>query len=294
MMPQRLKIECVDKRGLTQQAMKAAVKARARAGADQINPVCVFDLFEKLSVAVRFAEINIEGMYSGNDPECIILSSMRPLPRRVFTCGHELGHHEFGHGTTVDEMKEEAAALKDDSPDEFLVNAFSSFLLMPTIGLRGAFARRGTSMHTASPAEMFAIANNFGVGYATLVTHLAYGVQEIAGGHARELLRSTPKSIRRSLLGDDSSSPLVIVDSSWTGKPVDVETGTSLLLPSGSATDGSVLHHVGSCPSGEIYEAVRTGVGRISLGTELEHFVRVSRKNYVGLARYRHMEDDDV
>lgn len=294
MMPQRMTTECIDKRGLSQRAMKAAVKVRSRAGIDQISPICVFDLCEKLGVTVRFTDINMEGMYSGGEPARIFVSSQRPLARRVFTCGHELGHHEFGHGTTIDEMKEEAAVLRDESPDEFLVNAFSSFLLMPTIGLRGAFARRSATMHTASPEQMFAIANNFGVGYATLVTHLAYGVQEIAGGRARELLRSSPKSIRKSLLDDDNSAPLVIVDASWTGKPVDVEVGTSLLLPAGSSAGGSALRRAGSCSAGEIYEAVHPGIGRVSVGAGPEHFVRVSSKNYAGLARYRHMEDDDV
>ena len=274
--------------------MKAAVKTRARAGVDQMSPVCIFDLCEKLGVTVRFTDINMEGMYSGGEPPRIFVSSQRPLARRVFTCGHELGHHEFGHGTTIDEMKEEATALRDENPDEFLVNAFSSFVLMPIIGLRGAFARRGADMHTATPAQILAVANNFGVGYATLITHLAYGVQEIAGGRARELLRSTPKSIRQSLLGDDSSEPLVIVDACWSGKPIDVEVGTSILLPAGSVVEGNVLRRAGSCGAGDIYEAVRPGLGRVSLAPEGEHFVRVTRKGYAGLARYRHMEEDDV
>src|SRR5262249_11111812 len=88
----------------------------------------------------------------------------------------------------VDEMQEEAAALRDENPDEFLVNPFSTCVLMPIVGSRGASARRGTDMHTATPAQMLAVANNFGVGYTTLVTHLAYGVQEIGGSRARELL----------------------------------------------------------------------------------------------------------
>jgi Zn-dependent peptidase ImmA (M78 family) len=294
MMPQRKDIHSIDRRNLTQKAMKAAVKTRARAGVDQMSPVCVFDLCEKLGVTVRFTDINMEGMYSGGEPPRIFVSSQRPLARRVFTCGHELGHHEFGHGATIDEMKEEAAAFKDENPDEFLVNAFSSFVLMPIIGLRGAFARRGTDVHTATPAQILAVANNFGVGYATLITHLAYGVQEIAGGRARELLRSTPKSIRRSLLGDDSSEPLVIVEACWSAKPIDVEVGTSILLPEGSAVEGNVLRPAGSCGTGDIYEAVRPGLGRVSLAPGSEHFVRVTHKGYSGLGRYRHMEDDDV
>ncbi len=294
MIPQRISIDCLDKRGLTQRAMRAAVKARLRAGVDQINPLCIFDMCEKLGVPVRFTDINMEGMYKAGDVPRIFVSSQRPLPRRVFTCGHELGHHEFEHGATIDEMKEEAAALRDEDPDEFLVNAFSSFVLMPIIGLRGAFARRGTDMHTATPAQMFAIANNFGVGYATLVNHLAYGVQEMPAGRARELLRSTPKAIRNRLLCDDSSNPLALVDKSWVAKPIDVEVGTTLLLPPGTSIEGDRLIQAGSCAAGDIHDAVRSGIGRIVLGPGRAHFLRVAPKAYSGLARYRHMEDDDV
>jgi Zn-dependent peptidase ImmA (M78 family) len=293
MMPQRKSVG-IDRRGLTQKAMKAAVKTRARAGVDQMNPICIFDLCEKLGVTVRFTDINMEGMYSGGELARIFVSSQRPLARRVFTCGHELGHHEFGHGATIDEIREEAAALRDENPDEFLVNAFSSFVLLPIIGLLGAFARRGIDLQTATPAQILAIANNFGVGYATLITHLAYGAQEMSGGRARELLRSTPKSIRRSLLGDNGSEPLVIVDACWSGKPIDVEVATSILLPAGSTVEGNVLRGAGSCGAGHICEAVRPGLGRVSLGPGNELFVRVMRKGYAGLARYRHMEDDDV
>jgi len=294
MVPQLKAIPCIDKRALAQKAMKAAVKTRTRAGLDQFSPVCIFDLCQKLDVTVRFTDINMEGMYSGSDPQCIFVSSLRPLARRVFTCGHELGHHEFGHGTTVDEMKDETAALKDENPDEFLVNAFSSFLLMPIIGVRGAFSRRGTEMHTADASQMFAVACNFGVGYATLVNHLAYGVQEISGGHARTLLRASPKSIRKSLLGDDSADPLMVVDDSWVGKPIDVEVGTAILLPAGTVVEGKVLETAGTCDAGCIFKAVHSGLGRVSIATGKEHFVRVMPKAYAGLARYRHLEDDDV
>ena len=294
MIPQLKSAAYVDKRALTRMAMKAAIKTRARAGLDQTSPTCIFDLSEKLGVPVRFTDINMEGMYSGGDEPRIFVSSQRPLARRIFTCGHELGHHEFGHGTTIDEMKEEAVALKDGNPEEFLVNAFSSFVLMPIIGLRGAFARRGVDMHAADPVQFFAVASNFGVGYATLITHLAYGVQEIAQGRARELLRSTPKSIRKSLLSDDTVDPLLIVDSFWLAKPVDAEVGTSILLPAGSSAEGDILRPAGACAAGDIYKAARPGLGRVSLGAGNEHFVRISKKGYAGLARYRHMEDDDV
>ena len=284
----------IDRRSLTKQALQAAVRVRGKAGLDQINPICIFDVCEKLSVMVRFTDINMEGMYDRSSRPRIHLSSLRPLPRRVFTCGHELGHHEFGHGSTIDEMKEDADTLQTDDPDEFLVNAFSAFMLMPIVGLRGAFARRQSAMAATDDITMFGVACNFGVGYATLVSHLAYGIGEIPSVRAKQLLKSSPKSIKRKLLGADVPGPLVIADRHWSARAVDVEVNTTLLVPTGAKVEGNVLQAAGSCPSGSLFKAVRPGIGRIQLVEGNIQFVRVAPKNYVGLARYRHLEDDDV
>ncbi len=224
----------IDRRSLTKQALQAAIRVRSKAGLDQMNPICIFDTCEKLGITVRFTDINMEGMYDRSSRPRIHLSSLRPLPRRVFTCGHELGHHEFGHGSTIDEMKEDAEAFQSEDPDEFLVNAFSAFMLMPIVGLRGAFARRHSPMATADDVVMFSVASNFGVGYATLVSHLAYGIGEIPSAHAKQLLKSNPKSIKRKLLGADVPGPLVVADQHWSARAVDVEVNTTLLVPTGA------------------------------------------------------------
>jgi Zn-dependent peptidase ImmA (M78 family) len=285
----------MESRALTQSAMRTAVRARTKAGFDLVSPICVFDLAERLGVTVRFTDINMEGMYDRVPKPRIYVSSLRPLPRRVFTCGHELGHHEYGHGSTIDEMKEEVEALRDENPDEFLVNAFSAFTLMPIVGLRGAFARRGCVAARADEMEMFAVASNFGVGYATLISHLAYGVGEIPTTRARQLLKASPKSIRQRLLGDGRADPLVLVDRAWVARAIDAEVETTILLPAGAEVEAAVLRHVGDCDVGRIFEAVSPGIGRVRWGGEADSaFIRISRKNYVGLARYRHLEDDDV
>ncbi len=285
----------MDKRALTQTAIRASIKARTKAGLDLMSPICVFDLCERLGVIVRFTDINMEGMYDRTPKPRIHLSSLRPLPRRVFTCGHELGHHEFGHGSTIDEMQEEAEALKADSPDEFLVNSFSAFTLMPIIGLRGAFARRGCAAATADELQMFAVACNFGVGYATLISHLAYGVGEISIARARQLLKASPKSIRCRLIGDAGADPLVLVDTHWVMRAIDAEMKTTILLPHDARVDASMLAATGECDEGLLFTATSPGIGRVEWGQSGQSaFVRVSRQNYVGLARYRHLEDADV
>ena len=284
----------MDKRALTQTAMRASIKARTKAGLDLMNPICIFDLCERLGVIVRFTDINMEGMYDRTPKPRIHLSSLRPLARRVFTCGHELGHHEFGHGSTIDEMQEEADALKDDNPDEFLVNSFSAFTLMPLIGLRGAFARRRCTAAPADELQMFAVACNFGVGYATLISHLAYGVGEISSTRARQLLKASPKSIRGRLIGDADAEALVLVDTQWVARAIDAEVKTTILLPHDARAEAAMLAPAGACDAGLLFTATSPGIGRVEWGDGQSAFVRVSRQNYVGLARYRHLEDDDV
>ena len=158
-----------NRRALATQAMQAAAATRAKAKLDQVGPICIYGLCETLGVAVRFNNINMEGMYQRGLPPRIHLSARRPLPRRAYNCAHELGHHVFGHGSSIDELREDAKAQPWEDPKEFLADTFAGFILMPIIGLRRAFSVRGWTPETATPAQMFTIACEFGVGYATLL-----------------------------------------------------------------------------------------------------------------------------
>ena len=125
-----------NRRALATQAMQAAVATRAKAKLDQVGPICIYGLCETLGVAVRFNNINMEGMYQRGVPPRIHLSARRPLPRRAYNCAHELGHHVFGHGSSIDELREDAKEQPWEDPKEFLADTFAGFLLMPIIGLR--------------------------------------------------------------------------------------------------------------------------------------------------------------
>lgn len=282
----------IERARLAGEALKAAVNARREAGLDQINPICVYDLAEKLGVPVRFTDINMEGIYTRLPKPCIQLSIERPPPRRAFTCGHELGHHVFGHGMTVDEAQDDSEMLGDDSPNEVLANAFSGFVLMPTVGLRGAFGRRGSAPATADELTYYAIASNFGVGYTTLIAHLRYALDQLPQKRAKDLAKASPKSIRKAILGADRPESLVYVDPHWIARPIDAEVGTLIVLPPGATVDGTVLEREGGVARGDLWRAIRPGIGRVSFGST-SLFVRIARQDFVGLARYRHLEDDD-
>lgn len=126
------------RRALATQAMHAAAATRAKARLDQGSPICVFGLCETLGVTVRFNSINMEGMYQRGARPRIHLSARRPLSRRAFNCAHELGHHVFAHGSSIDELRENAKVQPREDPKEFLADTFAGFTLMPVIGLRRA------------------------------------------------------------------------------------------------------------------------------------------------------------
>lgn len=156
------------RRELARMALNKALEVRECAGFDDESPICVYELCAKLNIRVVLdANPSMEGMYkAGVRPE-IALSSMRPLGRKVFTCGHEVGHHAFGHGSSIDELRDDSDAVFQ--PNEFLADAFSGFVLMPQLGVRNAFQMRRWDIKTATPVQVFAVACHFGVGYDSVL-----------------------------------------------------------------------------------------------------------------------------
>ena len=281
-----------DKRATAQRAMLASIEARSAGGFDLHSPVCVYSVCEALGVTVRFNDINMEGMYDRLPKPRIHLSALRPIGRRAFNCAHELGHHAFGHGSTIDELREERAGRAQRTPDEFLVEVFAAFVLMPTLGVRRAFAIRGLTTEMATAEQIFAIASDFGVGYSTLVNHLAFGIRELSRSRSEQLLQATPKTLRQALLDDDSSGPLVLADEHSQSRTFDTEVGTDILLPMGSEATSNIVTLERELSHGTLFRAARPGIVRmVRTGSSWAIFVRVCKRQYVGLARYRHLEE---
>ena len=283
-----------NRRALANQAMQAAIATRAKAKLDQSVPICIYGLCETLGVAVRFNNINMEGMYQRGVPPRIHLSARRPLPRRAYNCAHELGHHVFGHGSSIDELREDAKEHPWEDPKEFLADTFAGFILMPIIGLRRAFAVRGWTPETATPAQMFTIACEFGVGYA----HAPYpslGRREHDLSGARPPLCSASR--RRRCAWQSSArltpEPLIVADRHRAGPTLDAEVKMLLLLPPGTETTGNSLAFERDLAAGRLFRAVRPGIVQASADSSAwAVFVRIAPEAYVGLAQYRHLEDD--
>lgn len=278
---------------LVERGMQASLSARKLAGADLKSPICIYGMCEAHDVTVRFNDINMEGMYDRTPKPRIHISALRPLARRAFTCAHELGHHIFGHGSTIDELRYDHLGNSSRPPEETLADSFAAFALMPTLGLREAFVRRKLDPNQASAEELYAIACNFGVGQATLVNHLAYGIGMITQARRDSLGKITPKMIRTQLLGEVVSEHLTIADVHWNAATLDAEQGSLLLLPAAVVADTAMLMPERSLPLGRVFRAIKPGITRVAIpGTSWATYIRIAPLRYVGLARYRHLEDD--
>ena len=281
------------RRNLARRAMLEAINVRCCAKLGQVGPLDVYDLCQKLGLRVRFVEISMEGMYKRGRPPRILLSALRPQARRTYTCAHELGHHVFGHGLTIDELVQDAARARPLTPEEALAYSFAGFLLMPALGVRKAFTERGWRASEASPAQLLTVASAFGVGYTTLVNHLAYALDTFSASRATQLVKVPLPRIRRDLVGTALSSPLIVVDGHWALPTVDAEVGTHILLPPGTVVPGDLLAHRADTPHGPLFEAIKPGITRAERPcSEWAAFVRICRFQYVGLSEYRHLEDD--
>lgn len=288
----------VANRDLVQEALDKSLEVREQAGIPFGVPLNVFDLCERLvpKVRVRFADYSMEGCYFRSDRPLIEISALRPIGRRVFNAAHELGHHVFGHGSRIDELQDEDRPEPQDDPEEILANAFARSLLMPRIGLRKAFTARGWSIKSPTAEQVFVVACHFGVGYLTLVNHLAYGLGEINRPAATGLSRVRLPAIRQTLLGSSGSDRLWVADRHYSAGTLDTEVGTTLLLPPGSRPEFPHLEHVADAAGGAIYQAVRPGMTRVEAAGGWAVVVRISRYQYSGWSTNRHLEligDDD-
>ena len=281
-------------RDLAREALERSLEVRETNGYDFRSPICVYDLCDKAGVKVLFVDdVSMEGVYAALAKPTIIISALRPLARRAFTCAHELGHHAFGHGSTIDELKAEAA-VGDMAfqPEEFLANTFAGFLLMPVQGVKRAFTARGFDPGRASPVQIFIVACSFGVGYETLIGHLQYSLHLMTQGHADALRKVKLPRVRKEILGSPVNESLVIADEEHAMGTLDAEVGTLILLPSGTVTETDQIELVRNTSSGALYRALRPGLARVFLpDMEWGIVVRVSRFRYAGLPQYRHLEE---
>jgi hypothetical protein len=282
----------LERRRLALQASALALRIRQKAHIAPDHPCSVFDLAQDLGVEVRLAALpSAEGVYSPGKP-VIVVSSLRPPGRQSFTCAHELGHHAYGHGEQFDELAEERGKTRRYDPKEFEADCFASALLMPKTAVLKGLAGRGWTPKTLSPEQCYRLASWLGVGYGTLIANMTWGLGLLNDAQAEALKKVKPPQIRELILKQACKEHLVVVDGEWTGRAIDAQAGDLILLPAGATVESSVAEELRSDASGCLVRASEPGMGRaLSSDGKWAQFLRVSRKQFVGLARFRHLKE---
>ncbi len=282
---------------LVRQALVKADKIRRKFGLNMFEPINVIDISIDLGLTVRFVDINMEGMYIVQNDAAhpnVLISNQRPLPRRFYTCAHELGHHLFEHGNKFDALTDQHSNSNRFEPDEFLVDTFAGALLMPVAGISAAFAVRNWIPNDASAIQFYTICSLFGTGYQTLITHCNVN-NIISNAKAQDLLKYTPRKILSDILqSDKDTSYFKIIDQHSQLKAIDLETTNFLLLPSNFTIESNHLEKYKETNLGTVYRAVKPGITRATNeNNSVGYFIRIQKLNYIGLAEYRHLEDDN-
>lgn len=282
----------MNRQELARTALRCALECRRLAQSALDAPVCVYDLAERAGAEVWFfGGASFAGMYA-KDFGRIFVPAERPAGRRSFTCAHELGHHVFGHGSRVEELNFDRS--DNDIPEEVLANTFAAFLLMPRQAVTHAFRRRGMASQNVSPQDLYRVSSQLGVGYDTLVTHMRWSLNLIDHARMRDLTAVQPKEVRRRLLGTVRSGHLVLADDQWEKVAIDLEVGDHAIVPAHAEIRGGSVRVIGDCGSGVVLEALRPGISQAqSQQNDWASMIRVSRKQFVGRAAYRNLEDPD-
>ncbi len=273
---------------------RQAAEVRRRLLIPMEHAICPFDIARQIGIEVWYQCLpSLAGMYSGGNDPTIIIGSDRPWGYQRMTCAHEIAHHEFKHGTRVDEYVEGDKSSRND-PEERLANSFASSLLMPRAAVARAFANRGWNLDTPSSRELFVVAGQLGVGYAALVHHLRWSIRSLTETTFQRLLTVQPKEIKHTILGFSTPCNLWVVDRAWCDRPLDVVVGDLMLCPRDIRVEGRVVEQEQSDLKGQLLRATRRGIARLELAQDdWSTFVRVMPRTYSGTATNRYLEDPD-
>lgn len=279
-------------------AIRKASETRLKLGFSLYEVINIYDVCSKLNIDVQFVDINMEGLYVSNkivdntSQAKILISRLRPFPRRVFTCGHELGHHVFNHGLKLDILIGENDNSNYKSDDEKLVDAFSANLLMPIACVQSEFKKRKLNFSTATEIDYYIGSSVLGVGYQTLITHCKVNMLMNEYKYI-ELSKHTPSKIFKKHFGNvEEKAYFKIIDFKTNSLPIDLEASNYLIIPHDFEVDNNYLEEVKSTEIGTLYLAKKSGISSIySTISETSCFVRIQPQNYIGFAEYRHLEN---
>lgn len=233
---------------------------------------------------------SFEGMYVADSQPKIFLGSRRPAGRLAYTCAHEVGHHVLGHGSALDELRDEMDKRTLRSPIEVAADVFAATLLMPRAAIVQGIRATGQAHGHRSPLEVYALACWLGVGYATAVRQLR-NLRIIEADVEKALLKHSVSSIRASL-GHVGDGAALLVTEAWVDRAVDCCVADLLIIESDCIAEGESIEVVDRARDRTIIRASRPGIARVQAASAgWSSFVRVSKREFTGRSCFRFLEE---
>ena len=181
----------VTRKNLAREALDQALEVREEAEIAFNVPLCIYGLCDRLRVRVQFVDINMEGLDPASTRPIIQISSLRPLgsaslqfwTRTRSSCFWSW----FDAGTN---SRKNIGVTGNSNPKEIPARCRGGFL-SSAAECRAAGIRRSQvgTLAQATPEQCFRIACGFGVGYETLVSHLAHGLRIISGDQGQPVAK---------------------------------------------------------------------------------------------------------
>jgi Zn-dependent peptidase ImmA (M78 family) len=274
------------------QAVRAALECRLKHGVRLDDPCDVFEVIAQLGIDLRFMDVTtLEGLYlnEGNNAQ-INICGKRPSGLQKFIAAHELGHHIFGHGATIDKESDYQAKFPSYPHEEKLVEVFARFLLMPHRAVRRGFNNIGSGLGFLKPEDVFRVSCWLGVGYSTLLNQMCFSLHMLPKADLERLSKAKPREIKTSLepnYGHYGRDELWPTHSTWNGMRVHARIGDVLTGVAGSTSDAL------KCVDKFTYQASAVGETTCSLKSGGQLTVSVARNPYIGLYKYRYLPEID-
>jgi len=287
-------VERYNRKPLIFTATTHAERLRIKLGIDQRMPIDPISVADQCGCEVRYLSLSsLEGIYSPKPRAVIVVGSERPAGRRAFTCMHELGHHEFGHGMRLDDLK--AGKISNAyEPQEFIADVFAANLLMSKTSVLYALKTRALDPAKLNPMHIFRLSSFFGVGYTTLIDHMTLMLGILSQQQQNLLKKTIPKNLKAQF-GCTQQSEVIITDAFWQGRAVDMEVGDLLVLHHGAAVEDNPRMIKKDFVNGHP-TYVATSRGYVRAFNERDGWainIRIAPKQYAGLAQYRFLDDPE-
>ena len=123
---------------------------------------------------------------------------------------------------------------------------------------------------------------------------MCHSLKLITSARAKELCKVPIERIKKELVGKQFQNDVFWVSRPWVGRPIDVHVGDIIVAEEGLGLEGNVAELVSVETAKQTFKGVRPGIGRLSATDgSWAAFLRVSRREYKGWGRYRHLEDPE-